>query len=51
MDQFVHTGPKFKDNIKKTVSTIPKNFPVKTLLEIRDSGIKNPGEAEYNKQN
>jgi hypothetical protein len=51
MDRFVHTGPKFKDNIKKTVSTKPKKFPIKTLLEIRDSSIKNPGEAEYNKQN
>jgi hypothetical protein len=51
MDRFVHTGPKFKVNISKsTVPTKPKKFPIKTLLEMRDSSIKTPGEAEYVKK-
>ncbi len=52
MNRFVHTGPKFKVNISKsTVPTKPKKFPIKTLLEMIDSSIKNLGDAEYGKQN
>ena len=32
-------------------SVLSQKFPIKTLLEMRDSSIKNPGEAEYDKQN
>jgi len=51
MDRFVHTGPKFKVNITKQFPTKTKNFPIEKLLEMIDSSIKNPGEAEYVKQN
>ena len=51
MDRFVHTGPKFKVNITKQFPTKTKYFPIETLLEMIDSSIKNPREAEYDEQN
>ena len=51
MDRFVHTGPKFKVNITKCFFDKTKNFPTETILEMIDSSIRNPGEAEYDKQN
>ena len=47
MDRFVHTGPKFKVSITKQFGpTKTKKFPIKTLLKMIDSSIKNPGQAE-----
>ena len=51
MDRFVHTGPKFKVSITKQFPPKTKKFPIKTLLEMIDSSIKNPEEVESDKQN
>ena len=51
MDRFVHTGPKFKVNITKQFPTKTKKFQIKTLLEMIDSSIKDPREAENDKRN
>jgi hypothetical protein len=42
---------KIQSQHHKTVPNENKKFPMKRLLEMIDSSIKNPGEAEYDKQN
>jgi hypothetical protein len=51
MNRFVHTGPKFKVNIKEHFPTKTKRFPIKTLLEMINYSVRSLGEIKYDKQN